>query len=161
MTATFRTVDLCDRHGEHVQVAQSLFRQYGGRTTFSGQIATLQVFEDDGLVHDAIAAPGFHRVLVIDGGASLRRALIGDALAVHAHKHHWDGIIINGAVRDIGKLEAIDIGVLALAHTPAGAIRRGMGSHALPVAFAGVVFRPGEWLYADADGVVIGAERLI
>lgn len=161
MTATFRCAELCDRHGEHVQVAQSVFRQFGGRTTFSGQIATLQVFEDNGLVHDAIAAPGFHRVLVIDGGASLRRALIGEALAAHAHKHHWDGIIINGAVRDIDKLETLDIGVLALSHTPAGAHRRGQGTHALPVAFAGVVFRPGEWLYADDDGVVIGADRLI
>jgi regulator of ribonuclease activity A len=161
VTTSFKTANLCDRHGEHVQIAQSVFRQFGARATFSGQIATLQVFEDNGLVHDAIAAPGFHRVLVIDGGASLRRALIGEVLAVHATKHHWDGIIVNGAVRDIDRLADLDIGVLALAHTPAGAARRGQGTHALPVAFAGVVFRPGEWLYADTDGIVIGSERLI
>ncbi len=157
----FRTTSLCDAHPDRVQVVQPMFRQYGGRSTLSGQIATLKVFEDNQLAHEAIAAPGFHRALVIDGGASLHRALIGEHLAAHAHKHHWDGIIVNGAVRDVDRLAALDIGVLALAHVPMGAVQRHDGTHAVPVAFAGVVFRPGEWLYADIDGIVISDQRLV
>lgn len=158
--ASYRTADLCDRHPEGVQVAQGLLRHFGGKRRFHGQIATLKVFEDLRLVHQALAEPGFHRVLVVDGGASLRRALLGEHLAALAHKHHWAGVIVNGAVRHVEALEALDIGIMALGHTPLHAPERGDGTHTQPVAFAGVVFRPGEWLYADADGIVLGADRL-
>ncbi|MBL8382523.1 MAG: ribonuclease E activity regulator RraA [Burkholderiales bacterium] len=160
MEAQFRTTDLCDAHHASLQVVAAPLRHYGAKRTFYGQIATVKVFEDYQRVKDAVAEAGFHRVLVVDGGASLRCALLGDRLAALALRHHWAGIVINGAVRDTAALAALEIGVMALGHVPLRGAQRGDGTHNLPVAFGGVVFRPGEWLYADADGIVVSAARL-
>ena len=149
------TTDLCDEHPE-IQVCEPVFAAFGGRAAFSGPITTLKVFEDNSLVRDAVGRPGEGRVLVVDGGGSLRCSLLGGNLAVAAATNGWAGVVINGCVRDVAELAAQSIGVRALAIFPRKS-ERGLhsGQAGIPVLFAGVVFREGEWLCADADGVVV------
>jgi regulator of ribonuclease activity A len=149
------TTDLCDEHPE-IQVCEPVFAAFGGRAAFSGPITTLKVFEDNSLVRDAVGRPGEGRVLVVDGGGSLRCSLLGGNLALAAATNGWAGVVINGCVRDVAELAAQSIGVRALAIFPRKS-ERGLhsGQAGIPVLFAGVVFREGEWLCADADGVVV------
>jgi regulator of ribonuclease activity A len=149
------TTDLSDGHPE-AQVCDPVFLSWGGRPAFSGPITTLKVFEDNTMVRDAVEQPGEGRVLVVDGGGSLRCALFGGNLAVLAGQNGWAGVVVNGAVRDVEEIDAQPIGVRALAAHPRRS-EKGMhsGQAGLPVIFAGVVFREGEWLCADRDGVVV------
>ena len=149
------TTDLSDDHPE-AQVCDPLFQAFGGRTAFSGPITTLKVFEDNAMVRAAVERPGEGRVLVVDGGGSLRCALLGGNLAVAAAENGWAGVVVNGAVRDADEIDAQPIGVRALATHPRRSVK-GLhsGQAGLPVVCAGVVFREGEWLAADRDGVVV------
>ena len=149
------TTDLSDEHPE-AQVCDPVFRSYGGRVAFSGTIATLKVFEDNTLVRAAVEQPGEGRVLVVDGGASVRCALLGGNLAVEAARNGWAGVVVNGAVRDVDEIDAQPIGVRALATFPRRS-QKGLhsGQVGLPVVFAGVVFHDGAWLCADRDGIVV------
>jgi regulator of ribonuclease activity A len=152
---TYATSDLSDLRPE-AQVCEPLFQLYGGRPSFSGPITTLKVFEDNAMVRDAVEQPGEGRVLVVDGGGSLRCALFGGNLAVLAAENGWAGVVVNGAVRDVDEIDAQPIGVRALAAVPRRS-QKGLhsGQAGLPVVFAGVVFREGEWLCADRDGIVV------
>jgi regulator of ribonuclease activity A len=152
---TLTTTDLSDAHPE-AQVCDPVFLSWGGRSAFSGRIATLKVFEDNTMVRTAVEQPGEGRVLVVDGGGSLRCALFGGNLAVLAARNGWVGVVVNGAVRDVDEIDAERIGVRALAAHPRRS-EKGMhsGQSGLPVVFAGTVFREGEWLCADRDGVLV------
>jgi regulator of ribonuclease activity A len=149
------TADLCDEN-PHAQVCQPVFRVYGGVPAFSGPISTLKVFEDNTLLREAVGTPGEGRVLVVDGGGSLRAALFGGNLAESAARNGWAGVVVYGCVRDVEEMAAQPIGVRALATFPRRA-ERGLhsGRAQQPVEFAGVVFREGEWLCADVDGIVV------
>ncbi|MBS3935889.1 MAG: ribonuclease E activity regulator RraA [Sulfuritalea sp.] len=155
---TLATADLCDAHAGKVagvRVAAPIFRSYGGRSAFHGPIATLKLFEDNGLVRQALDAPGAGRILVVDGGGSLRRALLGDRLAALAVKNGWAGLVIWGAIRDARAIGAMDLGVFALAAIPLKTVKRNLGECDVAVSFAGIDFTPGEWLYADEDGLIV------
>jgi regulator of ribonuclease activity A len=151
------TPDLCDAHPESVQVADPIFRSYGGRDFFGGRIVTVKCFEDNSKVKDLVATPGKGKVLVVDGGGSLRRALLGDQLARQAVGNGWEGILINGCLRDVQIIATLDLGVQALASHPMKTEKRGLGDIDVPVTFGGVRFTPGAWLYADANGVIASA----
>ena len=133
----------------------------GGAPAFGGPIATVQVLEDNVLVRQALEEPGRGRVLVIDGGGSLRCALLGDMLATLARDHGWAGIIVNGCVRDAEAIGALAVGVMALATHPRKSAKLGQGVRDVPVTFAGVTFRPGQVVYADRDGIVVAARPLV
>jgi regulator of ribonuclease activity A len=152
------TTDLCDEHPE-AQVCEPVFQAFGGARAFSGPIATLKVFEDNTMVREAVNEPGDGRVLVVDGGGSRRCSLFGGNLAVAAASNGWAGLVVHGCVRDVDELAAQPIGVRALAVFPRKS-ERGLhsGQAGVPVIFAGVVFREGEWLCADQDGVVVLSE---
>lgn len=154
------TTDLCDTHGETIRVVTPLFRSFGGRRSFVGVISTVKVFEDNVLVRAALEQLGHGRVLVVDGGGSLRCALLGDQIGELAQKNGWEGIVIYGAIRDTEALGALDIGIQALAPCPRKSGKRGWGERDLVVGFGGVTFVPGEWLAADADGIVVAATAL-
>lgn len=156
----FQTADLCDAHEDKVRVVSPMFRSYGGRRAFCGPIATLKLFEDNGLVRAAVQSAGNGRVLVIDGGGSLRRALVGDQLALLAVKNGWSGIVVFGAIRDSRAIGDMDIGVFALATHPQKTLKKNEGDVDVPVCFGGVTFCPGEWLYADEDGVIVSTQPL-
>ena len=152
--------DLCDAHEEQLQVAEPVFRDYGGRLAFSGEIETVKCHEDNSLVKNLVATPGQGRVLVVDGGGSLRRSLLGDQLAAKALHNAWSGIVIYGAIRDIEVISTLEIGVKAINVIPLKTEKRGRGDQGVPVTFAGVTFRPGEYLYADSNGLVVSNHPL-
>lgn len=155
------TTDLCDAHGDSVRVVAPLFRDFGARRSFAGVVTTVKVYEDNVLVRAALEQAGNGRVLVIDGGGSLRCALLGDQIAALAQTNGWEGIVMNAAIRDAEALAAIDIGMKALATCPCKSAKHGWGEHDVPVTFGGVTFSPGEWLAADADGIVVAATPLV
>lgn len=157
---TLLTTDLCDANEDKVRVVEPMFSSFGGREAFHGKIATLKLFEDNSLVRTMLATPGEGRVLVIDGGGSLRRALVGDQLAELAVKNGWAGIVVYGCIRDSRAIGAMDIGVFAVDTHPMKTVKRNVGEADVPVNFGGVTFTPGEWLYADEDGVIVSATAL-
>jgi regulator of ribonuclease activity A len=156
----FGTADLCDQFGAQVRVADPVFRDWGGSGSFAGPIETVRVFEDNGLVRQALAKPGRGRVLVVDGGGSLRAALVGGNLAVLAHQNGWSGLVIHGCVRDVGEIATVPVGVKALHAIPRQSGKAGTGERGIPVTFAGVTFTPGAHLYADRDGIVVADKEL-
>ena len=167
----FSTCDLCDAHkgglptaaSDRFRVLPPVFRSFGGRSAFSGPVVTVKCYEDNSLVKAAVESDGtvetpagrISQVLVVDGGGSLRRALLGGNLGAAAARNGWAGLVIDGAVRDVAELAACDVGIRALAPFPLPTDRRGEGQRDLPVQIQGVWVRPGDWLYADADGIVV------
>ncbi|WP_251044475.1 MULTISPECIES: ribonuclease E activity regulator RraA [unclassified Lysobacter] len=154
------TCDLCDLHEAQVRVLELPLRDYGGRIAFDGIVSTIKAYEDNALVREAVAEAGNGRVLVIDGGGSLRRAMLGDLLAAKAVENGWAGVIVFGAIRDSGAIGAMELGVKALGTCPRKTDKRGQGLRDVEVEFGGATIRPGEWLCADEDGVVLARERL-
>jgi len=161
---TFKTPDLCDEFeadlGNSVRVVAPMFTRYGGRAAFSGRIATLKLFEDNSLVRTAFAEDGAGKVLVIDGGGSLRCALVGDQLAILAQKNGWEGVVVYGCIRDSADIDGIDLGVRALDTHPQKSIKKNVGDRDVAVTFGGVTFKPGEYLYADEDGILVSDRPL-
>ena len=155
MNASWATADLCDHHAATVAVAAPIFRSFGGRRRFEGAIATVRCFDDNSLVRERLAEPGAGRVLVVDGGGSLRCALVGDQLGALGVRNGWAGVVVHGCVRDTAALGAMELGVLALAPHPLKSVKRGVGEREVVVRFAGIAFRPAAHLYADEDGLVV------
>ena len=163
-----QTADLLDAHEDQgtlpagtLQVVAPMFRSYGGHAAFGGAISTLKLLEDNSLVRSALAQPGHGRVLVVDGGGSLRCALVGDQLAELAVSNGWAGIVVYGCIRDARAISQMAIGVFALATHPRKSIKKNIGETDLPVSFGGVRFIPGHYLYADEDGVIVSPSALI
>ncbi len=154
------TADLCDRHESEVRIVEPMLHSFGGRPSCSGRIATLKLFEDNSLVRKAVESDGEGKVLVIDGGGSLRRALVGDQLAALAVQNGWAGLVVYGCIRDSRAIGEMDLGVFALDTHPLKTVKRNVGEADIPVTFGGVTFHPGEWLYADEDGIVVSAKQL-
>lgn len=157
---TLSLPDLCDEYLDELSVAQPLFKDFGGRSKFHGEIVTVSCFEDNSMVRDLVGSEGAGRVIVVDGGGSMRRALLGDLLAAKAAKNGWQGLLINGCVRDVEILETIDLGVKALGAHPVKTEKRGVGQVNVPVEFAGMKIYPGDFLYADVNGVAIARRGL-
>ena len=161
----FATTDLCDDNAVLLEdgrlaVLPPVFRHFGRRTRFAGRVVTLKVFEDNALVRAALETPGDGQVLVIDGGGSLRRALVGGQLALLAQDNGWAGIVVDGCVRDTEEIDSCDIGIRALAALPQRGTKKGTGERNVRVAIAGVPVNPGDWIYADADGILVAQQRL-
>ena len=153
------TCDLCDEHkldtNGAFRVLPPVFLAFGGRMHFAGMVSTVRCFEDNSAVKAAVESAGDGRVLVVDGGASLRRALIGGNLAAAAARNGWAGVVVNGCVRDVAELNACDLGIRALALMPMPPDKRNEGARDVPLLVQGVPVRPGDWLCADADGIVV------
>ena len=157
---TYLTTDLCDAHEDKVRVVEPMFGSFGGQPHFHGRIATLKLYEDNSLVRKAVESPGDGRVLVIDGGGSMRRALVGDQLAELAVRNNWAGIVVYGCIRDSAAIGEMALGVLALGTHPMKTVKRNAGEADLVVTFGGVQFVPDEWLYADEDGLIVATAAL-
>lgn len=152
MTAT---ADILDGHADDAAVCMLPLRSFGGRASFSGEISTVRCFEDNVVVKHRLGKRGDGRVLVVDGGGSLRVALVGDTIGALARDSGWAGVVINGCVRDVEALGRLDVGVFALASNPRPSAKNGAGETDVPVEFGDVTFRPGDTVFADADGVVV------
>ncbi|MDH3708064.1 MAG: ribonuclease E activity regulator RraA [Acidimicrobiia bacterium] len=157
---SFATADLCDEHDADTRVLEPGLRHYGGRTSFCGSVHTLKLFEDNSLVREALDAEGDGRVLVIDAGGSRRCAVVGGNLAELAAANGWSGIVVWGCVRDVHELSRADTGILALASHPRRSVKRGEGQSGLVISIGGIDVRPGDWVYADDDGVIVAPHDL-
>ncbi len=156
----YDTSELCDIYHEEVNVVEPLFSNFGGRTSFGGQITTVKCFEDNGLLYDLLEENGRGRVLVIDGGGSVRRALVDAQLARLAVENEWEGLVVYGSVRQVDDLEELEIGIQAIAAVPAGAAGEGIGESDVRVNFGGVTFFSGDHLYADNTGIILSEDPL-
>lgn len=153
--------DLFDENEQSLKLLAPGLQDFGGKTVFYGEIVTVSCFEDNTRVKELAAQPGEHRVLVIDGGGSLARALVGDMTAQSALLNHWAGVVVNGAVRGVGGLHVMSMGVRALGVSPRRATQNGEGEINTPVDFLGVRMQTGDWLYADANGIAVSSEKLL
>lgn len=158
---SFVTCDLCDDHPDHIQVCEPMFASFGGREAFGGEIVTVKCHEDNSRVKELLATPGQGKVLVVDGGGSLRCALMGDMIGDSAVQNGWEGVVIYGCVRDVDALAGLDLGVHAVAAIPLKSVRKGVGEANLAVTFGGVTFRPGDFVYADNNGVIVADKKLV
>ena len=149
------TCDISDQLHPHVQYLDPIFKSYGGKTAFSGRIVTIKCFEDNSLVEEALKMNGKGCVLVIDAGESLRCAMLGDKRASDAIKNEWEGIVVNGSIRDSVMINSMTIGIRALGVCPRKSIKKGNGKRNLTVDFSNVKFIPNHYLYADEDGVIV------
>ena len=152
--------DLCDEFAEFVRVVTPMFNNYGGKTSFGGEMVTVKCHEDNSLVAGFVEEPGAGKVLVVDGGGSLRCGLLGDNLANKAAENDWEGIIVYGCIRDVDEIRKISLGVQALATNPMKSVKRGVGVAGEVVTFGGVSFFPGEYIYADNNGVIVSTKKL-
>jgi regulator of ribonuclease activity A len=161
--ADISTCDICDAFRDDptaLRVLPPLWHDYGSRVRFAGPVETVQCHEDNTLVKALVEGPGHGRVLVVDGGGSLRTALVGGNLAAAAARNGWAGVVVDGAMRDVAELRTCDLGLRALALCPMPPAKRGAGRQGVAVRLQGVVVRPGDWLYADADGMLVSERPL-
>ena len=165
-TVPFVTCDLLDDHPEKkLQVVTpsmdgKFFKSYGARKSFGGQVVTVKCFEDNSRVKELLATEGKGKVLVVDGGASMRCALMGDLIAESAVKNHWNGVVVYGCIRDVDAIATLDLGVHALAAIPQKSNRKGAGETDIQLSFGGVNIQTGDYIYADNNGIVIANEQL-
>ncbi|MFZ6767108.1 ribonuclease E activity regulator RraA [Undibacterium sp. Di26W] len=163
---SFATCDICDANEgkiatNELSVVPPIFMRFGKTSKFSGQAVTLKVFEDNVLVRSTLETPGNGQVLVIDGGGSFRCALVGGNLAALGEKNGWSGIIVHGCIRDVDEINQCNIGVRAMASMPLRSAKHGGGMKNLLINIAGVAIHPGDWIYADIDGVLVARHALI
>lgn len=154
------TPDLCDAYPDLVDVVEPMFVNFGGRESFGGEIVTIKCFEDNSLVREEVDKPGQGKVLVVDAGGSHRCAMLGDMLAEKAQKNGWEGILMYGCIRDVDVIAQLDLGVQAVGSHPMKSVKKGVGDYQIPVTFGGVVFAPGDYIYADNNGVIVSPEPL-
>jgi len=154
------TCDILDKLHPDVQYLEPVYKIYGAKTSFSGRIVTVKCYEDNSLVEEALNGNGKDSVLVIDAGGSMNCAMLGDKRAADAINNEWEGIIVHGLIRDSVAINGMELGIRALGVYPLKSIKNGVGDSNLIVNFSGVTFTPGEYLYADEDGVIVVKEKL-
>ncbi|MDX8404324.1 MAG: ribonuclease E activity regulator RraA [Mariprofundaceae bacterium] len=157
----FKTTDLYDSYLEDLQVAAPIFRDFGGKSQFYGEIVTLKAFEDNTFLKASFETDGRGKVLVVDNAGSMRCAMMGDVMAALGAGNGWEGVIIHGCIRDSADVAKVNIGVKALGTIPRKTVKRDQGVLGIPLRFADVVFQSGEYLYADEDGIVISQTSLL
>jgi regulator of ribonuclease activity A len=157
---TFKTADLCDAFSAELQIAAPIFQRFGGRASFCGPASTVKCFEDNSRVKEAVGEAGNGRVLVVDAGGSLRCAVLGDLLAKQALDNGWSGVVVHGCIRDAADMAEFNLGVIALASMPLRSDRKSEGQRDIPIQIPGARIKPGDWVYADEDGMVIAGRKL-
>lgn len=161
MNAAISTPDICDAHPAHVRVLESMLANFGGVDAFGGPVVTVKCYEDNSVIKELAASPGEGRVMVVDGGGSMRRALMGDQVAAQAAANGWAGAVIFGCVRDVDDLAETALGIQAIGSVPVKTEKRGIGDRDVPVTFGGVTVDPGDWVYADNNGVIVADRELV
>lgn len=156
----YNTSELCNIYADLIDVVDPIFCNYGGRSSFGGQVVTIKCFENNGLIIQLAETDGAGKVMVIDGGGSTRRALIDNDIAQAAAKNGWEGIVCYGSVRDVDMLEEIEMGIQGLVSIPVGATDENIGEHDLAVNFGGVTFLPDDHIYVDNTGIILSPEPL-
>lgn len=156
-----KTADLIDTHAPALSLVHLPWRKFGAKPYFAGPIQTVKCFEDNSVVRSQLETPGEGRILAVDGGGSTRVALLGDIMADLAIKNGWVGVVVNGAIRDSVEIDAMDIAVFALATSPVKSAKENWGKAGCDLSFGGVNFKPGGWVFGDADGLLYSDGPLV
>ena len=156
----FKTADLCDEYADALQIAEPGYRSYGGKEKFYGEISTVKCFEDNSMVRQQLSTPGHGRVLVVDAGGSTRCAMLGDLLASMAIQNGWNGVIMHGMIRDSEDIQQMPLGVMALGTHPKKSEKRDVGDIDIEIDFSNLRISPGDWVYADHDGIIVAQQKL-
>ena len=156
----YNTSELCNIYADLIDVVEPIFSNYGGRSSFGGQVVTIKCFESNGLISQIVSSDGTGKVLVIDGGGSTRRALIDFDIASQAYENNWEGIICYGSIREVDALEDVDIGIQSLVSIPVGADIDDNGASDVAINFGGVTFLPDDHIYADNTGIILSPDPL-
>jgi len=157
----FQTADICDEHMEVVSCAHPIFKSFGKKTSFWGQVVTIKLFEDNSFVRKQLETNGKGKVLVVDGGGSTRCALVGDRLAQLAIDNQWEGILVYGCIRDSKIINQMKVGIRAINTSPIKSIKRNVGEQNIILKFAGVHFIPDNYIYVDDDGILVSDKKLL
>jgi len=157
---TKSTCDISDKLHPNVQYLEPIYKSYGAKTAFSGRIVTIKCFEDNSLVEEALKTNGKDSVLVIDAGGSMNCAMLGDKRVTDAINNKWEGIIVNGVIRDSAVINKMPIGIRSLGVCPLKSVKKGAGNNNLIVNFSNVEFTPNQYLYADEDGVIVTKNKV-
>ena len=166
----FVTCDLLDNHPESQVCLPNIegksFYSFGAKDRFCGEVVTVKCFEDNSRVKSLLNSEGKDKngngkVLVVDGGGSMRCALLGDMIAQSAIDNGWAGVIVYGCVRDVDAIATLDLGVHALASIPQKSTRKGVGETGLTLSFGGVTIAQDDYIYADNNGIVVAKEALV
>jgi regulator of ribonuclease activity A len=152
--------DLCDRYPEQLQIAEPIFTSYGKRSHFYGEVVTVSCFEDNSRVRELVNEDGKGKVMVVDGGGSKRRALLGDMLAEKAANNGWEGFVIYGAIRDVAAQATLNVGIHALCAHPMPTEKRGLGDPGKTLHMAGIVIAQGDFIYCDLNGIAVSKQPL-
>jgi regulator of ribonuclease activity A len=155
------TPDIADEYPDDVRALELELRNFGGLTQFSGAAVTVKCHEDNSLVKELVATHGEGRVIVVDGGGSRRRALLGDMLAEEAAANGWAGLVIHGVIRDVDQIAATRLGVQAMGTIPLKTEKLGVGQRDIPLNLGGVIIHPGDFIYADNNGVLVSRRKLL
>ena len=153
--------DICDQFEDSVQLIDVEFKDFGGRACFYGEIVTVRCYQDNSLVREVLQQDGKGKVLFIDGNGSCQKALLGDQVALLAVNNQWEGVIVYGAIRDVGEIRTMPLGVKALGTSPFKTEKRGAGEQQVSITVNTQVIPPGDYIYADLNGVLISKELLI
>tara|TARA_B110000014_G_scaffold66436_1_gene45363 strand:- start:512 stop:1009 length:498 start_codon:yes stop_codon:yes gene_type:complete len=156
----FKTADLCDQYSDELIIIDQKFKSYGKESSFYGKISTVKCLNDNSKVKEVLSTNGCNKVLVVDGNGSTDCALLGDMLAEAAFMNNWSGIIINGCIRDSDVIAGISVGVFALSTIPIKSVKKGIGDVDIDISFMDVTFKPGHYIYADLDGIIISKKEL-
>ena len=155
------TPDIADEFPEEVHALELPLQNYGGVQHFCGEVVTVKCHEDNSLVKELLDTPGDGRVMVVDGGGSYRRALLGDILAEKAAGNGWSGLVINGVIRDVDQIGETHLGVQALGTIPLKTAKLGHGQQNISLRFGGISIHPGDYIYADNNGVLVASRKLL
>ena len=158
---SFVTPDLCDDNPDLISVVEPIFNNYGGKRAFGGEIVTVKCHEDNSVVKKQASELGHGKVMVVDGGGSLRCALLGDLIAEKAVENGWEGLVIFGCIRDVDAIGKLNLGVQALRTIPIKSVRKDRGDLNIEITFGGVTFKPGDYVYADNNGVIVSTKPLL
>ena len=158
---SFVTPDLCDDNPDLISVVEPIFNNYGGKRAFGGEIVTVKCHEDNSVVKKQASELGHGKVMVVDGGGSLRCALLGDLIAEKAVENGWEGLVIFGCIRDVDAIGELNLGVQALRTIPIKSVRKDRGDLNIEITFGGVTFKPGDYVYADNNGVIVSTKPLL
>lgn len=152
------TPDLSDKYPDKDFLLD--FQCFSRIKSMHGQISTVFCPDDNSFVREMLSEDGHQKILFIDGAKSKNVALLGDNLAALAIENNWSGIIVNGRIRDAEIISQLDVAIFALGTCPRKSSKKNQGKKNIELSIDGLTIKPGDWVYADINGILISDSEL-
>jgi len=158
---TFFTADICDEHSEKVALLGAGYTNYGGASKCQGEIVTIKLNKNNSdLITLLRDEDGTGKVVVVDVDQEYF-AVVGENLMKFAHKNNYAGIVVNGYIRDTFQITDIPVALYALGTCARKSIPVTSGERNIALSFGGIDINHGDYLYADTDGVIVTANKIV